>query len=1397
MSTLRLPVQVSAALLAIGVLALIAAVVGDPWSFTLATVPLLGSQFTLGLSLDAVPAVLLTFIAGLALITAEYSRRNLRGQQRLGRYARLHVTATLALALLVTGASLPLLALGWTVSGLAIAALVAHRGTPAARRAAGYVRNRLLVGDALLWAGVVVAAVVLPSLDRSALAAGVAASPAAGVTAVALLLVAAAVVRSALVPSHRWLFETAEAPSPVSAMLHAGVVNAVGLLGVLVWPILAASWSARALLIVVGIGTAAALSVAMRYRADVKGRLAASTSAQMGYLSLTVGLGLPLAGLLHLIGHGCYKAHLFLRAGGEVTRARTSLGALRAAARPLPTLVALAAVGVAALVGLATWTSVPLADALPITVALAAAAVAAVTAANPGTGLRRVASRAAATTALLLVPACLALYLVVLGAWSSAFGAFEGAAQVWSATSLIAWFALIALTAAGVAAVMSAIDDGRAPVLRAWIGAASLRPGDRVRGAVRLAADPLTTTPLDPAMASIAVDAASVVVGPVWPLRTAVAANPLAGLHDLSVEDAGVVARRTWGARTTPDRSIHLRAYASGRITDADLGAAAERCEALPAGHSPVLIRDILLAVSAGPITEDMLTRSAAARRLAELPDHQVAALNEALGDIHPTRTLTEEVDAGTGGGARLAEIADAHAAAWLTDLLAAPDRAELTAGGLWGAWRERVSATGLDAVLGVPGFGAAVRALPADPAAALAELLPAARPEPADHVAYLGRLLARQPGWSGHLAYREFIGGEDLRPDLLAIRSAYDVLLARAAGAGAPRPDVQRQGAAPGLVDATACAARALGWRVDDVDLADVAELLTVAELAAVLAGPVGDGLWQDAYEQRYRNRMLDRIEARAAAGPQQPAEPADVHLAMCIDVRSERFRRHLEADPGIDTYGFAGFFGLFLRHEPDAGRVSDQCPVLLQPNHTLAEHIHHLPARQGAARLLGAAASAAGSAPGTPFALAEASAPVAGLQAAVQTLLPTTWKRGRDWLRGAPELGLRGDLGVAAALPLQARADAAHGFLTAIGLTAPSAPLLVLAGHGSAVENNAYAAAYDCGACGGNSGYVNARSLAAMLNDPQVRAEVAARGIVIPESTVAVPALHVTTTDALVIADADVPPHAAAAVAALRERAAIAQGASAAERVATLPAGDLGNPVADVQRRAADWAEATPEWGLAGNALFVVGPRWMTRGLNLHGRSFLHSYDPQADPARAVLEVILTAPMVVTHWINSQYYASTVDPEAFGAGDKTTHNVVGDIAVLAGAHGDLRVGLPWQGLFDADPVEGVPTVGHEPMRLQVVVYAPRADVLAILQRHPGVARLITNGWLALAVIEPQDAQLHRLTRSLAWEPWDVDPVAAAVQVTDAEIADAEAEQAAQEWAGRSGRRERAQDML
>jgi uncharacterized protein YbcC (UPF0753/DUF2309 family) len=183
-------------------------------------------------------------------------------------------------------------------------------------------------------------------------------------------------------------------------------------------------------------------------------------------------------------------------------------------------------------------------------------------------------------------------------------------------------------------------------------------------------------------------------------------------------------------------------------------------------------------------------------------------------------------------------------------------------------------------------------------------------------------------------------------------------------------------------------------------------------------------------------------------------------------------------------------------------------------------------------------------------------------------------------------------------------------------------------------------------------------------------------------------------------------------------------------------------------VAGRSADWAQVYPEWGLAGNAAFLVAPREVSRAIDLRRRVFLHSYDPDVDADGAALEIILTAPLVVAQWINCQYYFSTVSPQVFGAGTKTIHNVVGKAGVIAGQTGDLQIGLPWQSVSDGQMLQ------HEPMRLLAVVQAPLDRIEAIIDRNPILQELFGNDWLALAARENAEQPWQRWTRT-GWRLW------------------------------------------
>jgi uncharacterized protein YbcC (UPF0753/DUF2309 family) len=226
------------------------------------------------------------------------------------------------------------------------------------------------------------------------------------------------------------------------------------------------------------------------------------------------------------------------------------------------------------------------------------------------------------------------------------------------------------------------------------------------------------------------------------------------------------------------------------------------------------------------------------------------------------------------------------------------------------------------------------------------------------------------------------------------------------------------------------------------------------------------------------------------------------------------------------------------------------------------------------------------------------------------------------------------------------------------------------------------------------------------------------------VPDDTRFVAAQHDTVSDVVTVLDREaVPDSHERLVAGFERDVTVAGEGLARERAGRLP-GDPGK----VRVRGYDWAQVRPEWGLAGNAAFVIGPRSITAELDLACRVFLHDYDAESDPEGTALETILTAPLVVGVWISAQYYFSSVDPDQFGAGDKTLHNPVGGIGVVLGEGGDLQVGLPAQAVG-----VGARRI-HEPLRLLAVVQAPLERIEAIIQRNEVLQRLFGGKWMTLA---------------------------------------------------------------
>ena len=484
---------------------------------------------------------------------------------------------------------------------------------------------------------------------------------------------------------------------------------------------------------------------------------------------------------------------------------------------------------------------------------------------------------------------------------------------------------------------------------------------------------------------------------------------------------------------------------------------------------------------------------------------------------------------------------------------------------------------------------------------------------------------------------------------------------------------------------------------------------------------------VWLRAQERNVERRLLSQLER---LDPGAPLRAPEAQLVFCIDVRSEGLRRHLEATGPYDTLGFAGFFGVAMsvqRLEWDHHET--RCPVLVSPSVRAIERcvagpderaaVDELLARDRMRAGTTAVHTATKYGPGAAFVMAEAAGWIAGPIAAARTLSP---RRRTDATRPATvmELETRTDSG----LDLDQRVFTAEAVLRTMGLTDRFAPLVVLCGHASHNVNNPHATALDCGACAGASGQDNARTVARLLNDTDVRAGLREREIDIPNTTHFAAALHDTVSDHVEILDT----HDIATTHRNGLSRLVADLDEAARAQSTQRARHLPGPADRVRSRGSDWAQVRPEWGLARNTSFIIGPRSITAGLDLDGRSFLHTYDTEHDPDGKILETIMTAPLVVAHWISSQYYFSTVDPDTFGAGDKLIHNIVADIGVISGEHGDLRVGLPRQSTHIGDQRH------HQPVRLLAVIQAPLERIERIINDNAILTTLVGGSWIRVA---------------------------------------------------------------
>jgi uncharacterized protein YbcC (UPF0753/DUF2309 family) len=503
--------------------------------------------------------------------------------------------------------------------------------------------------------------------------------------------------------------------------------------------------------------------------------------------------------------------------------------------------------------------------------------------------------------------------------------------------------------------------------------------------------------------------------------------------------------------------------------------------------------------------------------------------------------------------------------------------------------------------------------------------------------------------------------------------------------------------------------------------------------ELYEVLA------LFQAAYEWSYYDEVLKGLQL-----PTVPSKTTtrSFQAVFCIDDRECSFRRYVEKnEPNAETFSTAGFFNVAFYFQPEHGKFYTKvCPAPQFPKYLIQEfeaekrHQKNTHFNKNTHGFFGGLIMA----------------PTMGFWSALKMAKSVFYPTQTDALISSfKHMDRNGRLEIEAkeAAPLDGlnlgfttteMIEKMTGLLRGIGLVKDFAPLVYFIGHGASSVNNTHYAGYDCGACSGRAGSVNARVAAFMANHPAVREGLKANGIVIPENTWFIGGLHDTTRDEIEFYDElNASPENQKNHQQNRIVFEKSLAENAKERSRRFLMTDTSKPTQKVHHkvkmRSISLFEPRPEWNHATNTLCIVGKRELTKHLFLDRRAFLNSYDYSIDRDGTILLGILNAVAPVCGGINLEYYFSKVDNYRLGAGSKLPHNVMGLIGVANGMDGDLRTGLPQQMVNI-----------HDPLRLMVIIEQFPEEVLRIIQINPDTYDWFKKEWIHLVVIHPENKGLH-----------------------------------------------------
>ncbi|WP_397601799.1 putative inorganic carbon transporter subunit DabA [Silvanigrella sp.] len=491
---------------------------------------------------------------------------------------------------------------------------------------------------------------------------------------------------------------------------------------------------------------------------------------------------------------------------------------------------------------------------------------------------------------------------------------------------------------------------------------------------------------------------------------------------------------------------------------------------------------------------------------------------------------------------------------------------------------------------------------------------------------------------------------------------------------------------------------------------------------------------IWQRAFELSYQRKLSHKIISDGFHLSDKNTK--DIQMIFCIDVRSETIRRKIEETiPEVSTHGFAGFFGVSLECNQVTNEISTyRCPVLIQPKIAVNEILEENQEKKVLGlKSLNKFTTGLKQGLASSFAYVELFGILSGYKILSKSISHN--KKSNQLFKNKffKTSILNHNLN------LEKKLEIAEFVLTHFGINEYS-KIVIICGHGSLTTNNAFASSLNCGACGGYSGDLNARFICQILNDKDVRIKILEKNkFKLSNETIFLPAFHETVSDEIHILDEEF---------SLKDYPNFLNFKKGLQKASHLAQKDRSlyfkNYSLSASERSSNWSEVRPEWALVNNACFIIAPRERSKNLNLEGRAFLHDYHFEQDEGMKTLELIMTAPMIVTNWINMQYYASSVERNTFGSGDKTIHNIVGLFRVLEGNSGDLKIGLPFQSIHDGTHLI------HEPLRLSVFIEAPQIEIEKIIDKHKNLSDLIDNQWLHLFSIDKDTKKvLYRISKN------------------------------------------------